>query len=147
MKCISFIHLGVTGMAAWIVVEDEPDLYDMMMAVYDILGIDGIAFTTGEDAIDWIDAVDGGYISGEYPEVALLDIRLPGDVSGIEVGARLRRSLLRRGVRIILMTAHRLSAQEELAAMHQSGADLILYKPFSPMTEIPKAMEKFAVSR
>lgn len=133
-------------MAAWIVVEDEPDLYDMMMAVYDTLGIDGIAFTTGEDAIDWIDAVDGGYISDERPDVALLDIRLPGDVSGIEVGARLRRSSLRRGIRIILMTAHRLSAQEELAALHQSGADLILYKPFSPMSEIPKAMEKFAAS-
>jgi DNA-binding response OmpR family regulator len=130
-------------MAAWMVVEDEPDLYDMMMAVYDTLGIDGIAFTTGEDAIDWIDALDGGYVADQYPEVALLDIRLPGDVSGLEVGARLRTSSFKRHVKIILMTAHRLSAQEEIAAMHQAGADLILYKPFSPMTAIPKAMQEF----
>jgi DNA-binding response OmpR family regulator len=114
-------------MAAWIVVEDEPDLYDMMMAVYETLGIDGIAFTTGEDALDWIDAIDAGYIGENPPEVALLDIRLPGHVSGIEVGARLRCSSFRRNLKIILMTAHRLSAQEEIAAMHQAGADLILF--------------------
>jgi DNA-binding response OmpR family regulator len=133
-------------MAAWIVVEDEPDLYDMMMAVYDTLGIDGIAFTTGEDAVDWIDAIDGGYISDQHPEVALLDIRLPGSVNGVEVGARLRSSSFKQKVKIILMTAHRLSVQEEMAAMHQAGADLILYKPFSPMTEIPKVMRDFAAS-
>jgi|SRR5690606_7341159 DNA-binding response OmpR family regulator len=133
-------------MAAWIVVEDEPDLYDMMMAVYETLGIDGIAFTTGEDALDWIDAIDAGYIGENPPEVALLDIRLPGHVSGIEVGARLRCSSFRRNLKIILMTAHRLSAQEEIAAMHQAGADLILYKPFSPMTDIPKAVREFGTS-
>lgn len=132
-------------MAAWMVVEDEPDLYDMIMAVYDTLGINGIAFTTGEDALDWIEALDRGYITDQFPEVALLDIRLPGDVSGLEVGARLRTTFFKRQVKIILMTAHRLSPQEEMAAMHQAGADLILYKPFSPMTAIPRAMQEFEV--
>lgn len=132
-------------MPAWMVVEDEPDLYDMMMAVYDSLGIDGIAFTTGEDAVDWIDAVKAGYLDYECPDVALLDIRLPGDVSGIDVGARLRSSLLKADLKIILMTAHRLSVQEEKLALHQAGADMILYKPFSPMVDLPKAIQSISV--
>ena len=42
-------------MTVWMVVEDEPDVYEMVLAMYETLGIDGVAFTTGEEAITWID--------------------------------------------------------------------------------------------
>ena len=67
-------------MPTWMVVEDEPDLYDTLLMFFEIWGVDGIAFTTGTDAIRWIDDVDRGTNDAGVPELALLDIRLPGAV-------------------------------------------------------------------
>ena len=131
-------------MVAWIVVEDEPDLYDMVLAMYDTMGIDGVAFSSGEDAVDWINAVDGGYGS-EIPEVALIDIRLPGAVNGVEVSARLRQSVSLGSMVIVLMTAYRLSPQEEAATKRQARADLVMYKPLPLFTEFQRRLETVGV--
>ena len=132
-------------MVAWIVVEDEPDLYEMVLAMYDTMGIDGVAFSSGEDAVDWIKAVDGGYSGSEIPEVALIDIRLPGDVSGIEVSARLRQSVSLGSMVIVLMTAYRLSPQEEAVTQRQARADLVMYKPLPLFTEFQRRLEAAGV--
>ena len=132
-------------MVAWIVVEDEPDLYEMILAMYDTMGIDGVAFSSGEDAVDWINTVDGGDRSSEIPEVALIDIRLPGDVSGIEVSARLRQSISLGSMVIVLMTAYHLSPQEEAATRHQARADLLMYKPLPLFTELQRRLETVGV--
>ena len=73
------------------VVEDEPDIYDVLLAMFEIWGIEGVAFVDGAEAVSWIEDVDRGNVVGELPELAILDIRLP-EVPGPEVGARLRRS-------------------------------------------------------
>ncbi|MFZ4828896.1 MAG: response regulator [Phototrophicaceae bacterium] len=79
-------------MSTWMVVEDEPDIYEVLLAMFGMWGIDGVAFVDGEEAIEWIEDVDCGRYQGELPELAMLDIRLPGSVSGIEIGERLRKS-------------------------------------------------------
>lgn len=127
-------------MTTWMVVEDEPDLYDMVLAMYEVVGVSGVAFANGEDAVDWIDALEGGYSHGELPELALLDIRLPGDVTGLEVGSKLRASSILGNTRVVLMTAYRLSPQEEAAAIAQSGADLLIYKPLPPIAEFERLL-------
>ena len=76
-------------MSTWMVVEDEPGLYDLVLAMYETMGINGLAFTTGEEAFDWIEDVDAGHFAGELPKLALLDIRLPGEISGPMIGARI----------------------------------------------------------
>lgn len=58
------------------VVEDEPDIYEVLLAMFEMWGIEGVAFVDGEEAIAWIDDVDNGRFQGELPELALLDIRL-----------------------------------------------------------------------
>ncbi len=47
-------------MSTWMVVEDEPDLYDTLLALFEIWSIDGVAFTNGTDAVKWIEDVDKG---------------------------------------------------------------------------------------
>ena len=79
-------------MATWMIVEDEPDIYEVMVAMFELWDIKHIHFYDGQDAVEWIDAVDAGHISSELPELAILDIRLPGEVGGPAVGARLRSS-------------------------------------------------------
>jgi CheY-like chemotaxis protein len=134
-------------MAAWIVVEDEPDLYDMVLAMYESLGIEGVAFISGEEAVNWIDDVDSGHYEGSHPELALLDIRLPGELTGIDVGSRLRTSKSLKNIAIVLMTAYRLSPKEEAAAIAQAGADLLLYKPLPSMPQFQAMLQRLAASR
>lgn len=128
-------------MTSWMVVEDEPDLYEMLMAMTEIVGVDGVAFTTGEDAVAWIEAVDGRQIQHDRPELALLDIRLPGKHSGLDVCKRLRSSPLLGDILIVLMTAYHVSPREEREMLRQADADVLLRKPFPNLKALSKLLQ------
>lgn len=123
------------------VVEDEPDIYDVLLAMFEIWGIEGVAFVDGGEACSWIDDVDAGRVRGELPELAILDIRLP-EVSGPEVGARLRKSPILGDIAIVLITAYHMPAEQEAEVMALSQADLLLYKPLPAMPQLREAMDK-----
>lgn len=127
-------------MTTWMVVEDEPDLYELVLAMYEILGVDGISFTNGEEALAWIDDVENGLYPGELPELALIDIRLPGKTDGSMVGARLRQSTPLQQMGIVLMTAYRLSPTQEQKFIDQSQCNTILYKPLPALDEFERIM-------
>src|SRR5215471_16556528 len=110
------------------VVEDEPDIYDVLLAMFEIWGIEGVAFVDGAEAVAWIEDVDKGNIAGELPELAILDIRLP-EVTGPEVGARIRKSERLGNISIVMITAYRLSPAEEEHVKAQAKADTLMYKP------------------
>ncbi|MBN1679792.1 MAG: response regulator transcription factor [Anaerolineae bacterium] len=127
-------------MSTWMVVEDEPDIYDVLLAMFEIWGIEGVAFVDGAEAVSWIETVDQGRVHGELPELAILDIRLP-EISGTEVGARLRKSTVLGDIAIVLITAYRLSPEEEKSVVAQAKADLLMYKPLPAMAELREAMD------
>lgn len=129
------------------VVEDEPDIYEVLLAMFEMWGIEGVAFVDGEEAIAWIDDVDEGRFKGELPELALLDIRLPGNVSGTDVAARLRKSPILGQSAIVLSTAYRLSADEEREVMEKSDADKLMYKPLPRFNELQKVLEEVIAER
>src|SRR4051812_49305406 len=122
------------------VVEDEPDIYELLLAMFEMWGIEGVAFVDGEEAITWIDEADRGS-PGELPELALLDIRLPGNVSGPMVGHRIRQSTALNRMGIVLITAYKLTPEEEKAVIEQAGADRLLYKPLPKFSELKKILE------
>ncbi len=122
------------------VVEDEPDIYDVLLAMFEIWGIDGVAFVDGAEAVAWIEDVDKGSAVGELPELAILDIRLP-EVSGPEVGARLRKSERLGRTAIVLITAYRLGPEEEEAVKARAQADTLMYKPLPAMPELRKILD------
>ena len=122
------------------VVEDEPDIYELLLAMFEMWGIEGVAFVDGEEAITWIEEADKG-TPGELPELALLDIRLPGNVSGPMVGERIRKSKALTGMAIVLITAYKLTPEEEKAVVTQAGADKLLYKPLPKFNELKKTLE------
>ena len=111
------------------VVEDEPDIYEVLLAMFEMWGIEGVAFVDGEEAVAWVDDVDNERFKGELPELALLDIRLPGDINGAMVGERLRKSTELGNIASVLITAFKLTADEEKAIVKQAGADRLVYKP------------------
>lgn len=122
------------------VVEDEPDIYELLLAMFEIWGIEGVAFVDGEEAIAWIDESDKGAPS-DIPELAVLDIRLPGNVSGPMVGERVRKSPVLNGMAIVLITAYKLTVDEEKAVSEQAGADKILYKPLPKFHDLKTILE------
>jgi len=137
-------------LSTWMVVEDEPGIYEVLLAMFELWGIEGAAFVDGEEAVAWIDDIDKGGDSrdpSELPELALLDIRLPGNISGAMVGARLRRSPFLKDIAIVLITAYKLSADEEKEVLSESGADLLLYKPLPKFHELKRILEDVISSR
>lgn len=134
-------------MSTWMVVEDEPDIYEVLLAMFEMWGIDGVAFVDGEEAISWIEDVDNGRFQGELPELALLDIRLPGKFTGPMVGERLRKSEVLGNIPIVLSTAYKLSAQEEADYIKQAGADRLMYKPMPRFDELQRILEAVIAKR
>ncbi|MCS6835867.1 MAG: response regulator [Anaerolineae bacterium] len=134
-------------MSTWMVVEDEPDIYEVLLAMFEMWGIEGVAFVDGEEAIAWIDDVDSGRFQGELPELALLDIRLPGSVDGLQVGERLRRSRVLGQMAIVLTTAFKLTPEEQQQAMMKAGADKWLPKPLPRFNELQGILEKVIADR
>lgn len=129
------------------VVEDEPDIYEVLLAMFEMWGIEGVAFVDGEEALAWIDDVDGERFQGELPELALLDIRLPGDINGVMVGERLRQSPILGQMAIVLTTAYKLLPEEQDAAMAKAQADLWLPKPMPKFAELQKILDNVIAKR
>jgi CheY-like chemotaxis protein len=129
------------------VVEDEPDIYEVLLAMFEMWGIEGVAFVDGEEAVAWIDDVDSGRFRGELPELALLDIRLPGAINGVAVAARLRKSPILGEIAVVLSTAYRLTPDEEAKVMAEAGADKILYKPLPKFNELQQILEDVITAR
>ncbi len=133
-------------MPTWMVVEDEPDIYDVLLAMFEIWGIEGVAFVDGSEAVSWIEDVDKGNVAGELPELAILDIRLP-EVSGPEVGARLRKSDRLGKIAIVMITAYRLTPEEEEQVKATAQADTLMYKPLPAMPELRRTLDQIITKR
>jgi DNA-binding response OmpR family regulator len=117
------------------VVEDEPDLYATLLALFGAWSIDGVAFTNGTDAVKWIDDVDAGTADTNIPELAILDIRLPGVESPVL-----------KEIAIVLVTAFHLSPQQEKEAIAKAQADDLIYKPLPAPPEFRAVLQK-AIAR
>jgi CheY-like chemotaxis protein len=132
-------------MPTWMVVEDEPDIYEVLLAMFEIWGIEGVAFVDGGQAVAWIDDVDAGRVRGELPELALIDIRLP-EIDGPKVGKRLRESPILKEMAIVLITAYRLSPQDEKDAIRTAQANHLMYKPLPGMPELRSILDEIISS-
>ena len=129
------------------VVEDEPDIYEVLLAMFEMWGIEGVAFVDGEEAVAWIEDVDNDRFQGELPELALLDIRLPGEINGVAVGERLRNSRILGNIAIVLTSAFKLTPEEHKQAMDTAAADYWLPKPLPKFNELQGILENVIADR
>lgn len=127
-------------MSRWLLVEDEPELYELLASLYDVFGAHAIAHATGEDALAWLETLPRTKLGNiaDLPIFALVDIRLPGNINGIEVAHHLRQHPLLTNMPIVLMTAYRLSPVQEKRALQDSGSDRLIYKPLPTFNEMRK---------
>jgi CheY-like chemotaxis protein len=117
-------------MTTWMIVEDEPDLHAMFLAICEVLGVEGIGFYDGEDAIAWIESVESGEFEGELPELAVLDYRLPTAISGPMIGARIRESSALKHMALVLTTAAHMTPEREQAFLDTAQTTYLIRKPW-----------------
>jgi len=104
-----------------LVVEDEPDIRELLNFSLSRAGYDVHAADSAEQAIVLLDS--------HLPDLAIIDWMLPG-MNGVDLAQRLRRDELTQSMPIIMLTA-RTQEQDKLKGF-DSGIDDYVSKPFSP---------------
>jgi CheY-like chemotaxis protein len=118
---VSEVFFGITGhmITRILVVEDEAVVALANAAILEALGYEVVGPTdTAEEAL--------ALASTEQPTLALVDIRIKGEMDGIELGERLRQ----RGCGVVFVTG-----QNDKATRGRAEAikpDGYLLKPFTP---------------
>ena len=108
-------------MATILVVEDEPDILELIAYTVEKAGHVAQRAGSAEQALEMIrDAL---------PHLVLIDWMLPG-MSGIDLAKWLRGNRRTEGIPLIMVTA-RGAEQDKLAGL-ETGADDYMTKPFSP---------------
>ena len=102
-----------------LLVDDEPDMLEMLSMRLTKAGYKIITSVTGEECLQKAEKV--------YPDLILLDILLPG-MSGFEVARQLKTKEVTRNIPIIMVTA--LIGEDPKAKGLERGADYFISKPF-----------------
>lgn len=109
----------MSGQSTVLIVEDDPELGEMLLAYFRERGHNASAMFSGEEALRWL--------KGNQPNVVVLDIHLPG-IDGFEVCRRLRKDSRFQHTPVIFLTERR--AQEDRLAGLELGAVDYMTKPF-----------------
>lgn len=103
------------------VVDDEPDMVELLATVLEGEGYDVETYTDGRAALS--------RVLEEPPELLLLDLMMP-DLDGFELLKLLRLDARGKDV-VVLVVSARTGHQAQLETL-QLGANAYIYKPFSP---------------
>ena len=108
-------------MSSVLVVDDEPDIRDLMRVTLEGAGFRVLQAGHADDARKLLNA--------ERPDLLLLDWMLPGR-SGLELAQQLKQSSKTRSLPIIMVSAR--GEEEDRVKGLDTGADDYIAKPFSP---------------
>lgn len=104
-----------------LVIEDEPDILEMIRYNLDREGYRVSAVVNGEDGFE--------RAQQDSPDLVLLDLMLPG-IDGLEICRRLKADPVTRGIPIVMVTAK--GDESDIVLGLGLGADDYVPKPFSP---------------
>jgi CheY-like chemotaxis protein len=84
-----------------LIVEDEPDVLDIAIQIFDSLGYDVLSATTGHAALETLQ---------QNPDVDVLfsDVVMPGGMNGVELAREARR--MRPDLKVLLASGYPMSA-------------------------------------
>jgi signal transduction histidine kinase len=113
-----------------LLIEDNDDGREMMATM---LGSHGHPVLQAHDGLEGVKLA-----FAELPDVALVDIGLPG-IDGYEVARRLRKDARTRGIRLIAVTGYGLA--EDQRRVLEAGFDLHMVKPVDPAALLARLAE------
>ena len=118
-------------MATVVIAEDDRDIRELVELILEEDGYTTVPVSDGLGALDACRA--------KSPEVVLLDVSMPGELTGLEVCRRIRADEDLGGVRVMLLTAR--AREQDVNAGYAAGADDYLVKPFNP-SELTRRIEE-----
>ena len=110
-------------MASVLIVDDDPFIRKLVSTT-----LEDVAWFEPVEAPNGMEAIE--LARSEPPALVFLDIDMPG-IDGYEVCRRLRAEPQTAQTTIVMLTAA--AGEEAERAAEDSGADLFLTKPFSPL--------------
>jgi two-component system, OmpR family, alkaline phosphatase synthesis response regulator PhoP len=113
--------MGETGNAYILIVEDEPEIADLIRFHTGREGFEAKAVHSGRIALD--------VISRDPPMLVVLDLMLP-DLDGLEVCRRLKWNTETRHIPVLIVSAK--GEEADVVAGIELGAEDYVTKPFSP---------------
>ena len=119
-----------------LIVEDEPDISDLLAFHLGREGYDVFRSRTGLEALQQVRA--------RTPDLVILDLMLPG-IDGLEVCRRLRQDPSTAALPIVMLTAKGEEVDRVLGL--ELGADDYIVKPFSPKEVVARVRAVLRRSR
>lgn len=104
-----------------LIVEDEPEIREMLHFSLSKAGFDIAEADSGEMALALLDK--------KLPELIVVDWMLPG-MSGVDLAKRLRKDELTKTLPLLMLTAR--NEETDVLKSFDSGVDDYMSKPFSP---------------
>ena len=104
-----------------LIVEDEPEIRELLSFTLSREGYDVIEAATAESAMELLDS--------KLPDIAIVDWMLLG-MDGVDFVKRLRREEVTESLPIVMVTAR--SQEPDKLKSFDTGVDDYITKPFSP---------------
>jgi len=111
---------GITQMQKILIIEDHPDMRELLSWQIELMGFVPIAASHGQEGVEKAIA--------EKPQLILMDIMMPG-MDGWQVTRALRATPETRGIPILAATA--LFRDEDLNTCMEAGCTSYIVKPFT----------------
>ncbi len=104
-----------------LIVDDEKEIRELVRETLMVDNFQVVEAATGDQAYELVKKAP--------PDLLILDVKMPGQLDGITLTAKLKQNPATRHIPIFLLTA----VPVELGDDSQLYPDAIFYKPFSPM--------------
>lgn len=104
-----------------LVVEDEPDIRELIAYNLELSGYNVLKYPDGEKGLD--------AVRKEKPDLVLLDLMLPG-IDGVTVCKKIKRDPKIKNIPVIMLTAR--TTDDDMIEGLEVGADDYVTKPFNP---------------
>ena len=130
----------------WLIAEDEVDILNLLTMVVQAWGHQPLPFESGQKVWDWLDKIEAGAFTGQMPDFALMDIRMPGK-KGNEVAHRMRTIPAFQQMPLALMTAYTLSESEQKQIQTSDGVDVIISKPLPTFEELHTTLNRIIANK
>ena len=117
-----------------LVVEDHRDIQEILADVFRMSGMEVRTTGRGDEALNLLHQTT--------PDCVLLDVDLPGALSGLDVLKRIRADSELKDIIVILLTAQNVAARTPEA----EAADLVLLKPIE-IDQVTRLVQRLLDSR
>lgn len=104
-----------------LVVDDEKDILELLRVILEKERFEVWEANTSREALEQIE---------KMPDLVLLDIRIPGKLSGLDVCHRLKKDKKYRHIPVIIFSA--LVSNHDIEQGLKAGADEYIPRPYDP---------------